>query len=1612
MALKDLITDLSNFKYTDYGSAGSIESQVGGRHGTVDAPIDNSDFDNGVGFGVDPNSTPQSFNVRGYTITGDKRFIVNYGGDIVGSEGSIYGMGDFNSILTPFDHTQMRDTSRIVYNQYSSVPFGDSRHTSDGDVIGAIGGGVSYYGNLLPITPRASLFRDDSGNYQTPQEFGNTNPPGTASGIVGFDGTQTTLNIPQIVLTGPFEDSYQSQLNTQPISPNAHGSDFFTSPLVNYTSQFSLDNLNTDIESGFDRGLMYISNIDEPSTPIFKQFTRGESSLTRINLGELGESSPNFDPFEFGAGAPYVIPQHNSTGPEEFQISPFSDTPLISDLHNSDFMTRPSFTSQIGTNTDTHNVSMINLTGPTTETYQSTLTDGTYGGNVDSPIAVGAHGSDFNTTPIQAYSSIFSNAAGTFGLLSDIDSGFSLDKFYAGESSRGPTSFGDFKVFTKSENSLKRISLDSPNTDPDGNEFYTFPDRLPYNLNDDSEYHSRPPFVRKDIGDKWGPDTESTFDEGLARGGFVTSIARGLADGVRISKFLLTGKGLLFAAKQVGLQLLNPRPETRTWNPASIASGNTTALGVPLRLDRHAGGGNYLDSIGGSDGDDSILTGYGNAISGNQSLAGGKIVFQTARRVTLAHISALVPGAGGKVSFLAQPEISFDLLAGGSGNITSLSPNTFSDTNDIGFNIPDRNIYGRDKKYHINTGPSSIETLAQLNSSTPGNSLVKRVTGADIGSIEDSTGSPLLDEVRKNVGTLYEGLDGLYPPTKQVKDEPKPHGAGGLTGLTRRAGGYSITLGNSNAQDSVNGIPAGNLYDEGDETFPYQEKHNKRSIIPIGLTANGLGFGPKSGLSALAEKGSIFETYEGTGKAFEFEDKPESQLAVRQVGIFDGEMFDDPNSPYDGTTNFIAAPNEPPKAFMIRSYQNSNSTFNPLIPADERSTFQAGLASTIKYEPLSEEYPAQLSLRNRTGEFLGDKYSKDEPYADKPSIFIGDKTMLVMGDGRSIADSVVQLGNPTSDLLSNVVSVEKRNTFTHTLFTGKVSIDGKNSLLPYNDDLLYGNYTSLEGGQYETNPERFQDINADETLIKQQGVKGSIGLNRRTLFGGDVNNSGGKPEEKEIFTISDADTNQYSKTKKYEQRIEVDGKNNFKSIFFGDDRLKGDPKVDFKTQYVDKDKFQRGGADVSSEPFQKTAKLQDFPRLNEEDSGGNYGNEGQALGFLKGGGRTDEHSQDGLYGTGDGRLAFGESRYGKLVKSTDESSPKFPQKNITEPTDNKKLTYQHNVEEVQEGVIGDNPTTVNFPANEKVGDGIPDKYRVLAYGQIPKSRDITDTNNYSKRVEDGKFAQKDGLPDTSKPQPVPSQLPIEGTTYRQEVGLIKINSDKGRVTDKFDVLNMIEYGEDYKGNDDYIKFKFYDTINKKHIIFPATLSGISDSITPEWNSERYIGRPDNVHVYTGTVRELSFSFKIGIMSKQQLLVCWEKLNYLIGLTYPTWKKVGNSARMEAPFMELTIGDMFNRTPGFINSLSYSIEDTTPWDIDKGTQLPKAIDVEVTFTHIGKHKLASQGKHFDLPWLRPLDSSTPNTDVENSVYGLGERKGVFNTSGFSTQQESSNGVAAE
>ena len=155
-------------------------------------------------------------------------------------------------------------------------------------------------------------------------------------------------------------------------------------------------------------------------------------------------------------------------------------------------------------------------------------------------------------------------------------------------------------------------------------------------------------------------------------------------------------------------------------------------------------------------------------------------------------------------------------------------------------------------------------------------------------------------------------------------------------------------------------------------------------------------------------------------------------------------------------------------------------------------------------------------------------------------------------------------------------------------------------------------------------------------------------------------------------------------------------------------------------------------------------------------------------------------------------------------------------------------------------------------------------------------------------------------------------------------------------------------------------------VNKKYIIFRAFLSGISETLSPEWSSERYIGRPDSVHVYQGVERSMSFEFMIVPNSKQELPILWEKLNYLVGLTYPTWKSIGTTGkRMEAPFIQLTMGDLYNSVPGYLSSLSITVDDQSPLELDNGFQLPHALNVSCEFTHIGQHALASQGTHFDF-----------------------------------------------
>ncbi|MDA8919464.1 hypothetical protein N9I13_00520 [bacterium] len=190
-------------------------------------------------------------------------------------------------------------------------------------------------------------------------------------------------------------------------------------------------------------------------------------------------------------------------------------------------------------------------------------------------------------------------------------------------------------------------------------------------------------------------------------------------------------------------------------------------------------------------------------------------------------------------------------------------------------------------------------------------------------------------------------------------------------------------------------------------------------------------------------------------------------------------------------------------------------------------------------------------------------------------------------------------------------------------------------------------------------------------------------------------------------------------------------------------------------------------------------------------------------------------------------------------------------------------------------------------------------------------------------------------------------------------------------------------GEDTNLDDiDFVTLKFTSlgTVNGKlrSANFRATISGLSETFSPSWDSAKFIGNPFSYYTYSGIERSVTFNFKVYSMNAYEHKIGWDKLNFLSGLVYPA-DYYGNSA-VKAPIIKFTLGDMYKKKASFIESLSYSIDDNTPWnitnkekillsnaggivtgvpetlDIDmKGYRLPTIVDVSITIKFIESRK---------------------------------------------------------
>ena len=147
-------------------------------------------------------------------------------------------------------------------------------------------------------------------------------------------------------------------------------------------------------------------------------------------------------------------------------------------------------------------------------------------------------------------------------------------------------------------------------------------------------------------------------------------------------------------------------------------------------------------------------------------------------------------------------------------------------------------------------------------------------------------------------------------------------------------------------------------------------------------------------------------------------------------------------------------------------------------------------------------------------------------------------------------------------------------------------------------------------------------------------------------------------------------------------------------------------------------------------------------------------------------------------------------------------------------------------------------------------------------------------------------------------------------------------------SDSINILN-VETDTDNFRDRDLIKFWFYDITNKKYIPFRATVKGISERYTSNWDEFQYIGNADKVYNYKGFTRALSFNFTAVAMSLKEMLPMWTRINYLLSLSKPS-KYLGGSY-IVPPLVQLTIGDLYKNQPIVINQLSMTIPENASWE---------------------------------------------------------------------------------
>lgn len=297
------------------------------------------------------------------------------------------------------------------------------------------------------------------------------------------------------------------------------------------------------------------------------------------------------------------------------------------------------------------------------------------------------------------------------------------------------------------------------------------------------------------------------------------------------------------------------------------------------------------------------------------------------------------------------------------------------------------------------------------------------------------------------------------------------------------------------------------------------------------------------------------------------------------------------------------------------------------------------------------------------------------------------------------------------------------------------------------------------------------------------------------------------------------------------------------------------------------------------------------------------------------------------------------------------------------------------------------------------------------YGMLepstPPEGDDKEGSKYSKTIDTRPDSRQDlstkqiidnmpTLKFSEGPQRV-SKFGVGKTNYNSQKGSIEIeketlfNNEKRNLRAYEDGVNKlgIYEGEGTKDNDnlDFVPLKFTSIHRNKTAQFRATVTGLTETLSPSWDSGKFVGSPFNYYTYNGIERSVSFNFKVFSLNAEEHKIGWDKINFVNSLVYP--QGYYSSSAVAPPFIKFTLGDMYKNKLGFIESLSHTFDDNTPWNITdseiklgrdavgnpngtdgtnidmKGYNLPMITDISVTIKFLESRSNSSGRKFYSF-----------------------------------------------